>query len=464
MRWPRVDWPWKDGAGRVGAKDRWAGLKTQAQRAFLEHLAPRLVRSGLLYDVGERLARLRAADYPPRATGVMAQAGLSLVRRAYSRRYRRRVVWTNVFAPTEILYAMDLLPFSLEAAAATAASLGLAGYLLDVAERNWYSSDSCSFHRCALGAALAGFLPAPAALLCTSHICDGAPKAFARCAEAAGRPLFVLDTPVVTGGGAAAAAESYLARQIETAANEISRLTGSALRPERLREACRLSNEARRWMLECAALRRDRPAPVTGAQSLGFLFAVFTMQGSQAAVDVYRTLARELAARRRDGRAAVPRETARLLWLHLYPFYPNGVLTFLEQGHGAVVVAEEFTHVYWDDLDPHDPFASLARKCLSHFGYGEASRRARAVAALAQEYDVDGVIHFSHWGCRQSCGGVRLIKDELGRRGVPLLALDGDCVDRRSYAEGQTLTRLAAFLEMLGVPAGHGGGPITARG
>ena len=451
----------------MGTKDRWAGLKTQAQRAFLEHLAPRLVRSGLLYDVLERLTRLRQADYPLKATAVLARSGLLLARRAYSRRYRRRVVWTNAFAPTEILYAMDLLPFSLEVAAATAASLGLSDHLLDVAERHWYSSDACAFHRAAIGAALAGLLPEPAALLCTSHICDGAPKAFARLGEVAARPVFTLDTPAVGGASgtrARAAAEAYLARQIAEAARDISRATGAPLRPERLRGACALSNEARRWMLECAALRRSRPAPIPGGQAFGFLFAMFQMQGSAAAVEVYRALADELAARRREGRAAVPRENARLLWLHLRPYYPARIFEFLEQGQGAVVTFEEFSHVYWEELDPHDPFTSLARKCLSHFGYGEASRRALAVAALAQEYDVGGVIHFSHWGCRQSCGGVRLIKDELRRRGVPFLALDGDCVDRRSYAEGQTLTRLAAFLEMLGVPAGSGGAPMAARG
>jgi benzoyl-CoA reductase/2-hydroxyglutaryl-CoA dehydratase subunit BcrC/BadD/HgdB len=39
---------------------------------------------------------------------------------------------------------------------------------------------------------------------------------------------------------------------------------------------------------------------------------------------------------------------------------------------------------------------------------------------------------------------------------IPLLHLDVDCVDERNYARGQILTRLEAFMELLGSKAGAG--------
>ncbi|MEX2682717.1 MAG: hypothetical protein Q6373_014035 [Candidatus Sigynarchaeota archaeon] len=39
---------------------------------------------------------------------------------------------------------------------------------------------------------------------------------------------------------------------------------------------------------------------------------------------------------------------------------------------------------------------------------------------------------------------------------IPLVHLDVDCVDERNYARGRVLTRLEAFMELLGSRAGTG--------
>ena len=65
------------------------------------------------------------------------------------------------------------------------------------------------------------------------------------------------------------------------------------------------------------------------------------------------------------------------------------------------------------------------------------------------EYRPDGVIHYCHWGCKQSAGGVSYLKKAAAERGIPMLILDGDAIDRRNTPEGQIKTRTEAFLEML---------------
>ena len=42
------------------------------------------------------------------------------------------------------------------------------------------------------------------------------------------------------------------------------------------------------------------------------------------------------------------------------------------------------------------------------------------------------------------------IKEVAAQRGIPLLILDGDAIDRRNSHEGQIRTRTEAFIEMLG--------------
>ena len=80
---------------------------------------------------------------------------------------------------------------------------------------------------------------------------------------------------------------------------------------------------------------------------------------------------------------------------------------------------------------------------------GSYDRKARMVSDLATELHADGVINFCHWGCKQSSGGVMLLKDEIKKTGIPFLSLDGDGMDRRNSHDGQIKTRLEAFLELL---------------
>lgn len=80
---------------------------------------------------------------------------------------------------------------------------------------------------------------------------------------------------------------------------------------------------------------------------------------------------------------------------------------------------------------------------------GDFRRKIENIKRLVTDLRIDGVIHFCQWGCRQSFGGVMLLKRELEKLNIPFLIIDGDGVDRRNSPEGQINTRLSAFLEML---------------
>ena len=140
-------------------------------------------------------------------------------------------------------------------------------------------------------------------------------------------------------------------------------------------------------------------------------------------------------------------ERFRILWLQLKPYYSNVLMNFVENKMGAVLACEEMSYVYWQPLNPGQPFISLARKVLSNFNYKPLDFRIKTVAELARKYQVDGVIQFSHHGCRQSTGGAVMLKSALQRMGLPVLLLEGDCLDGRADAASGMLTRLQAFFK-----------------
>ena len=95
------------------------------------------------------------------------------------------------------------------------------------------------------------------------------------------------------------------------------------------------------------------------------------------------------------------------------------------------------------------PYESLARKHIMNTYNGPLERRIEVAKMLAREYDVDGVVVFSSWGCRRNNAAVPTIKKELNKAGYPFLSLDGDCVDDKNYMPGQFSTRIEGFLEMI---------------
>jgi len=91
----------------------------------------------------------------------------------------------------------------------------------------------------------------------------------------------------------------------------------------------------------------------------------------------------------------------------------------------------------------------LAKHHVKHPLVGPVERRLEILVQLARVYRVDGAINPAHWGCRQSSGIRLLFNDYLRSAGVSVLHLDVDCVDERNFSEGQIMTRLEAFMEML---------------
>ncbi len=405
-------------------------------------LATDRFRTGLVAPVLE-LEILQVKLMPFRATRaqrLLAEAGLRLSLRAFQG--RETVVYTSLFMPSELLHALGVVPFGLEAAGAGAASLGLAPQALAAAGEAWAPADACSILRAGLGAAHLGLLPRPQAVIATSSLCDSTPKALAAAARLYGAAFHMLDVPyAATPDGVA-----YLAGQLEEVAHRLEAIAGRRLEPEQLAEALRLSNEARGHLEGMNAVRRTRPGILPAGEAQALLYPVNLLLGSPAGVAVFEAFREELASNVR--RLPSTHEGPRVLLLHVLPYYRHHIIAALEEA-GACVVFEEMNQVYWPELDPARPYESLARRCIAHFDNGPTERRVESALRLARDYRIDGAVHFSQHGCRQSWGALQVLRDALARAGIPLLDLEGDCVDARESREGQQRTRLAAFIEAL---------------
>lgn len=421
----------------------------QTQKIFHEKLKGKISRNLLASPYTYQLAKeifIRKGTYDFKAKKILTAMALDQAAQAY--RYKEKVTWTTAFFPNEMLYLFDLVPFAPEVAAGAAAAFELTPELLQEAENIGLSSDCCSFHRCAAAGAVLDYFPLPKFLTASAHLCDGASRLFQYMAERYKRPLYFLDVPSKNNSNSV----RYVAAQLEQIAEILERQTGTTLTAERINKVFENVNEARRYQIEVNRIRQNGKPPLSGEEGLGFVYLLFLGSGHPQTVKIWRSLAEELRREIHVGTELNLHKNEnriRLIWLHLRPYHSSELISYLEKELGSSIVMEEVNFVYWPPLDSQKPFESLARKILANPGLGPLNRRFDSIEKMVTDYNAYGVVHFSHWGCRQSVGGTPLLKKYLKKKQIPFLSLDGDCIDGSSFPWGQARTRIDSFCELL---------------
>jgi benzoyl-CoA reductase/2-hydroxyglutaryl-CoA dehydratase subunit BcrC/BadD/HgdB len=417
-------------------------LLDSMKKILFEDPDPVKIKRGMVFIILKTLLK------PAGMFGSHSKKKLSLTLFNYARKffkYPEKAVFTSLFAPVELVHGFGCLPFSLEIFAALAASMGIAPDLLAETEKAWLSTDFCSFHRAHMAVARIGLLPRPCFLLATSHTCDGTMKSFSDTASVLGSPLIFLDTPY----NKSPEAVVYLTGQIKDAVKKIEEAAGKKLSIDRLERAFLYSNRAQETLIELNRIRQSENFLIYGEEMLNIILAWGVLLGTREGAALFERYRDELENRKQRGFNEI-KGKKRILWLHLKPFFKNDLIVYLEKELGAVIIAEEINSISWTELDIRKPWESLALKMMNLHWVGSVDKRLNNIRRMVEDYKVDGVIHFSHWGCRQSNGAVRLIKDVVAEYGIPFLNLDGDCIDERNYSKGQYMTRIEGFMEIMG--------------
>jgi benzoyl-CoA reductase/2-hydroxyglutaryl-CoA dehydratase subunit BcrC/BadD/HgdB len=416
-------------------------FQRKIKEVLLHRPSPKLIERGAGITMLQK-ALTPAGKFASRSQKKLAVHGYNHGRRFF--RDSGKSVFTNLFSPIEIIYAHRLYPFMLEALGGVAASFDLAGDFLATTEKNWLTTDFCSVHRVFMGVASHGLLPKPRLLMSTSHACDGNLKSFSEIGKFYKRPHLFINVPYTKGRESVA----YLAAQLRAVSENIEAISGKKLRARDLDAAFHYANRASRALRDIMELRKHGRPLMYGDEGLGLLLLWGLLMGSRSGAVVSESYRDELVRRKESSYDGVT-AAKRVLWLHLKPYYPNSILQLLEHDLGAVIVAEEINQQEWPDLNPDRPWESMAERILTQVWIGQVENRVAMIKKTIQDYRIDGVVHFSHWGCRQSNGAIRIIRDAVVEFGIPFLELDGDLVDPRNYAEGQYRTRLEGFMEVM---------------
>ena len=356
-----------------------------------------------------------------------------------------RVVWTTGYSIPMVLYQpFDLVPFDFEYAAVDLVTSGRAVESLAASNRLGYPVDTCSAHRVALGAQALGLFPPADLLISTTHFCDGKPKCNEIFEERYHVPFHLIDVPLEKDESAL----DYVESQLRHVFSALCRLTGREENESILVEPIRNYNRVLSLMKEINRLRCQKPAPYLPAnRGLTMSMVGSRLLGRPELISIYEQFLRELRkAPREDGPDGG--ERFRLLWLLASPVYPTNMFDTLSE-LGARIVAEEFTFELMHPLSEEKPLRSIAEWILDSRFIRPVQERIDHILKWVDDYQVDGVVSFTHLPCRQGNGALSLIKQALHEKGVVLMNLEGDICDQSMFSPTRMRTAIENYVQIL---------------
>jgi len=369
----------------------------------------------------------------------------------------KMVAWITSGGPVEPLIAMDVIPVYPENHGAMIGASKMGADLCEKAEAMGYSRDLCSYARadiaCApLNAGPIGGLPRPDMLVCSNNICGTVLKWYQIQARHYKAPLFIFDTPFCH-TGFSAEARRYVRGQMDEYIRFLEAVCGRKMDADRMYEVGRLSVEGQRLWQAVLDTTVHRPAPMSAFDAFFHLALIVTLRGTRKVVDYYTMLLAEMNARIAAGISAVPKETYRLLWDNLPIWYRTRWLSEKLAEHEACLVADTYNSAWCGTvkyIDENDFLGSMAEAYARIYLNIGVDQMARDVIAMIDKYGVDGVLMHSNRSCKPYSFGQYDIRKIIQReRGIPVLLIEADMVDERSFSESQVETRIEAFMEIL---------------
>lgn len=349
-----------------------------------------------------------------------------------------RSAWVNLFAPTEILHSFGINPLSIEAFSSFMSGFKCEDFFIDSAEKNGIAETLCSYHKTFIGAIEAGVLPKPKFAITTSMVCDANINTFRYLSDKYKVPCYTIDVP----NEYTKQAEAYVVEQLKEMINMIEEITGQKFDEVKLKETIERENMSKQYLKNYLKYQSHKYYPNTLTLQMYMLFTSHISIGTAETLDFYKLLYEDI-------KKAPESSALKVFWVHLLPFYHETLREYFNLNPQFQILGYDLNLDYLEEMDVSHPLESIAKKMLLNIYNGSYQRKISAIMNLVHELQADAVINFCHWGCKQSSGGVMLLKEALKKESIPMLIIDGDGVDRRNSHNGQIKTRLEAFWEII---------------
>lgn len=349
-----------------------------------------------------------------------------------------RSIWVNIFTPAEIFHSMGVFPLFIEAYSSFMSGFFIEDTLIDKAEVTGISNTLCSFHKTFIGAGEYGILQKPKMAITTSMICDGNLNTFRYLAKKYEIPFYIIDVPTKSSNDAI----EYVKEQLVEVIKMSEEIFSQKFDIDKLRETVERenkTNEYRRKYLSCLS---SKALNSIMSFEMFMLYTSHIFMGRPETLKFYQKLWQDI-------KNAPTRTKKGIFFIHLVPMWEPSFQYYFNLGENYDILGCDLNYDFIDKVDTTDPVRGIAEKLIKIPYNGDFEKISNHIIKIIDMVKPDGIVQFCHWGCKQSIGITNLYKKVFKEKGIPFLIVDGDIMDKRNNQEGQTKTRLEAFLEML---------------
>ena len=380
---------------------------------------------------------------------------------AASRDPERKVAWCTSVGPAELLHALGFEVYFPENHAAMLGATRMATDQIPAANAIGYSPEICSYLTADVGAYLnhttpldraygITSVPRPDVLVYNTNQCRDVKDWFAFYSREWDVPLLGIETYRGVGEVTAPHVKG-VAGQLRAIVPELERIAGNKLDSARFEETVALSRRCSDLWKEVLDTGATTPSPLTFFDGTIHMGPAVVLRGTHQAVDYYELLLGELKERIAEGVGAVRGEKFRLYWEGMPVWGKLRDNSSLFMSLEACVVASTYCNSWiFQDLDPRDPFESMATAYTELFIVRADNVKEDYIARMSDFFKVDGFIFHDAKTCPNNSNNRYGMPERLRERlGVPHLTIDGDLNDLRCYSEEQARTNIEAFIEQL---------------
>ena len=373
-----------------------------------------------------------------------------------------KIAWCTSVGPAEILRAMGYLVYFPETHSAMLGATRMATDLIPEANAQGYSPDICSYLTADIGAFLKGVtplakvyegitgIPKPDVLVFNTNQCRDVQDWFSWYGEKFDAPVLGVYTHRNVGDVSNALVGS-IAKQMESLAGSLEKISGRSLNLDNLKRVVALSRECSELWKKVLQTAASRPSPLTFFDAATLMGPAVVGRGTRPAVDVFKVLLSELEERIQNAEGAVPGERFRIYWEGMPVWGRLRAHSELFAGLNASVLASTYCNSWiFSRLNPEDPFNSMAQAYTELFIVRSDAAKEKYIRDMLDFYKIDGIIYHDAKTCPNNSNCRYGMPQRLEQiTGVPSLTIQGDLNDLRLLSDEQTKTNVEAFIEQL---------------
>ena len=373
----------------------------------------------------------------------------------------KKIAWCTSVGPAELLRGMGFLVYFPENHGAMLGASRMATELIPYANAIGYSPDICSYLTSDIGSYLAKktpltkaygikSVPRPDVLVFNTNQCRDVQDWFSWYGREFGVPVVGIHTHRDIGQ-----IRDYqikdIAKQIEDLIPPLEQVSGQKFDMDRFKEAVELSRQCSVLWRKCLETAAAIPSPWTFFDHTIHMGPAVVARGTKEAVDYYELLLEELNERIESGVAAVEGEKYRLYWEGMPIWGKLRSLSELFLSLRTCIVASTYCNSWiFDQLDPAEPFESMARAYTELFIVRDESYKEEYIKSCYEFFKFNGIIFHDAKTCPNNSNNRYGMPERLSKKlGIPTLTINGDLNDLRCYSEEQAKTNIEAFIEQL---------------